>query len=65
VLENRTGLRVEAGDPAALAHAIVRCYRDGPEPGFRAGITQYVNQFGCEEETRNIERFMQAADEEA
>jgi hypothetical protein len=65
VLENKTGLLVEPGDPAAVAHAIVCYYRDGLEPRFRAGITQYVNQFGCEEETRNIERFMQAADEEA
>ena len=28
---------------------------------FRAGIAQYVDRFGCEEEARSIEQFMQAA----
>ena len=65
VLENKTGLLVEPGDPAPIAAAIVRYYREGLEPGFRAGIAQYVDQFGCEEESRNIERFMSEAGEGA
>lgn len=62
VLENKTGLLVDAGDPAALAAAIVRYYREDLEPRFRAGIAQYVDQFGCEEEARNIERLMSPED---
>ena len=61
VLEDKTGLLVEAGDPAALARAIVRYYQQGYEARFRAGIAQYVDRFGCEEEARSIEQFMQAA----
>jgi glycosyltransferase involved in cell wall biosynthesis len=61
VLEDKTGLLVEAGDPGALARAIVRYYQQGYEARFRAGIAQYVDQFGCEEEARSIEQFMQLA----
>lgn len=65
VLEGKTGMLVEPGDPAALASAIVRYYREGHETAFRAGIAAHVDRFGCDEEARNIRQIMESAGEGA
>ena len=65
VLEGKTGLLVDPGDPGALAQAIVRYYQEGHEQRFREGIAEHVEQFGCAEEVRNIEQFMKSASERA
>ncbi len=61
VLDGETGFLVDAGDSAQLAQAIVRYYKGGHEPRFRAGIARHVEQFGCAEEISNLEHFMQSA----
>lgn len=61
VLDGKTGFLVDAGNSAQLAEAIVRYYKGGYEPLFRASIAQHIGQFGCDEEIRHIELFMQSA----
>jgi glycosyltransferase involved in cell wall biosynthesis len=60
VLDGTTGFLVNPGSSAEIAQAIVRYYTGDHEPRLRAGIARHVEQFGCMEEIRNIELFMQS-----
>jgi len=63
VLEGETGFLVDAGNPAQLAETIVRYYKGGYEQQFRDGIRRNANRFDCDEEVRNIDHFVNLAND--